>query len=207
VTHIAASVGGITWCLLDYRFDKKWSVVGFCSGAVAGLVAITPGSGFVPPWSAVVIGILAGIGCNFGTKIKFLVRVDDALDIFSVHAIGGLIGNICTGLFAANYIAHLDGYTVISGGWVNQNYIQLGYQLAGSCAGFFYAFGMTCALLFVMNLIPGLSLRATGDEEELGIDDSMLGEFAYDYVEVVRQIGTAPGGDEINGGTAEKGMA
>lgn len=101
VTHIAASVGGITWCLLDYRLEKKWSAVGFCSGAVAGLVAITPGSGYVAPWAAVVFGVVGGVVCNIATKLKFLIGVDDALDIFAVHAIGGIAGNICTAFFAA----------------------------------------------------------------------------------------------------------
>ena len=101
VTNLAASVGGITWCLLDYRLERKWSAVGFCSGVVAGLVAITPGSGYVPAWSAVIYGVLAGSACNYGTKIKFLLGIDDALDIFAVHAIGGFVGNLCTGFFAA----------------------------------------------------------------------------------------------------------
>lgn len=101
VTHIAACVGGITWSILDYRLERKWSAVGFCSGAVAGLVAITPGSGYVAPWAAVVFGIVGGAGCNLATKLKFLIGVDDALDIFAVHGIGGMLGNICTGLFAA----------------------------------------------------------------------------------------------------------
>jgi Amt family ammonium transporter len=101
VTNLAASVGGVTWCLIDYRLEKKWSAVGFCSGVVAGLVAITPGSGYVPAWSAVIYGVLAGTACNYGTKLKFHLGIDDALDIFAVHAIGGLVGNLCTGFFAA----------------------------------------------------------------------------------------------------------
>jgi len=104
VTNLAACVGGITWCLVDYRLEKKWSAVGFCSGVIAGLVAITPGSGFVPAWSAVVFGVVAGIACNYATKLKYSLRCDDALDIFAVHAIGGLVGNILTGMFAA-YVA------------------------------------------------------------------------------------------------------
>lgn len=101
VTNLAACVGGITWCLIDYRLEKKWSTVGFCSGVVAGLVAITPGSGYVPAWSAVVYGVVAGTGCNYATKLKYFMRCDDALDIFAVHAVGGFIGNICTAFFAA----------------------------------------------------------------------------------------------------------
>ena len=101
VTNLAASVAGLTWAILDYRLEKKWSTIGFCSGAISGLVAITPGSGFVTPWAAVIFGVVAGIACNFATKLKFLIGVDDALDVFAVHAIGGICGNLLTGLFAA----------------------------------------------------------------------------------------------------------
>ncbi|KAF6221018.1 hypothetical protein HO133_002699 [Letharia lupina] len=188
VTNLAASVGGVTWCLLDYRLERKWSAVGFCSGVVAGLVAITPGSGYVPAWSAVIYGILAGSACNYGTKIKFLLGIDDALDIFAVHAIGGLVGNLCTGFFAADYIAHLDGFTVIPGGWLNHHWIQLAYQLADSVSGFAYSFGGSCIILFLMNLIPGLRLRASEEAEVLGMDDAEIGEFAYDYVELTRDV-------------------
>ncbi|CAK7262681.1 ammonium transporter Amt1 [Sporothrix epigloea] len=186
VTNLAASVAGITWCLLDYRLEKKWSTVGFCSGAIAGLVAITPASGFVPAWSAVIFGVVGAVVCNFATKLKFYLGIDDGLDIFAEHAVGGIAGNIMTGLFAADYIAHLDGFSVIPGGWLNHNWVQLGYQLADSVSGFSYSFVMTCVILFLMNLVPGLSLRVTAEEEELGIDDAQLGEFAYDYVELAR---------------------
>lgn len=186
VTNLAASVAGITWCLLDYRLEKKWSTVGFCSGAIAGLVAITPASGFVPAWSAVIYGIVGAAVCNFATKLKFILGIDDGLDIFAEHAVGGIAGNILTAFFAADYIAHLDGFTVIPGGWLNHNWIQLGYQLADCVSGFSYSFVMTCVILFLMNLVPGLSLRVTAEEEELGLDDAQLGEFAYDYVELAR---------------------
>lgn len=96
VTNLAASVGGFTWVLVDYRLERKWSAVGWCSGAIAGLVAITPGSGFVPSWAAVIFGVCAGIACNYATKMKFLLGIDDSLDIFAVHAIGGAVGNLLT---------------------------------------------------------------------------------------------------------------
>lgn len=188
VTNLSASVGGITWCLLDYRLEHKWSTVGFCSGVIAGLVAITPGSGFVPPWAAVIYGVVGGAACNYATKLKFVIGVDDALDIFAEHGVGGIVGNILTAFFAADYIAHLDGVTEIKGGWINHNWVQLGYQVADSVAGFAYAFGGTCIILFIMNLIPGLSLRASEEAEVLGIDDAELGEFAYDYVELTREV-------------------
>ena len=188
VTNLAASVGGITWCVLDYRLERKWSTVGFCSGVVAGLVAITPGSGFVPAWSAVVYGVVGAAGANYATKLKFVLGIDDALDIFAEHAVGGFIGNILTAFFAADYIAHLDGFTEIPGGFLNHHWVQLGYQLADSVSGGIYSFGGTCIILFVMNLIPGLSLRVSEEAEILGIDDAEIGEFAYDYVELTREV-------------------
>jgi Amt family ammonium transporter len=187
VTNLAASVGGITWCVLDYRLERKWSTVGFCSGVVAGLVAITPGSGFVPAWSAVVYGVVGAAAANYATKLKFILGIDDALDIFAVHAIGGLVGNILTGFFAADYIVHLDGISPPRGGWLNHHWIQLAYQLADSFTGGGSFLG-TCLILFVMNLIPGLGLRSSEEAEILGIDDSEIGEFAYDYVELTREV-------------------
>jgi Amt family ammonium transporter len=100
-TNLAACVGGITWCLVDYRLERKWSTVGFCSGVIAGLVCITPGSGYVPAWAAVVFGVCGGVACNYATKLKYFLRCDDALDIFAVHGVGGFIGNILTAFFAA----------------------------------------------------------------------------------------------------------
>ncbi|KAI1356956.1 ammonium transporter [Xylaria sp. FL0043] len=188
VTNLAACVGGITWCVLDYRLERKWSTVGFCSGVVAGLVAITPGSGFVPSWAAVPFGVLGASFANYATKLKFILRIDDSLDIFAVHAVGGFVGNILTAFFAADYIAHLDGVSVIKGGWLNQHWIQLAYQLADSVAGGVYSFGGTCIILFVINLIPGLKIRASEEAEILGIDDAEIGEFAYDYVELTREV-------------------
>ena len=100
-TQLAASMAALSWILLDYRLERKWSTIGFCSGAISGLVAITPAAGFVTPWGALIIGIVGGICCNFATKLKFLIGVDEALDIFAVHGVGGIVGNILTGVFAA----------------------------------------------------------------------------------------------------------
>lgn len=97
-----------------------------------------------------------------------------------------------------DYIAHLDGFSVIPGGFLNGNYIQIGYQLADSVSGFGYSFVGTCLILFVMNLIPGLSLRASAEEEEMGLDDTQLGEFAYDYVELRRDAGSLIVGEKAD---------
>jgi Amt family ammonium transporter len=151
------------------------------------LLTSTP-KGYVPVWAAIPTGILGAAFANYGTKLKFLLRIDDSLDIFAVHGIGGLVGNICTAFFAADYIAHLDGATSIKGGWLNHNWIQLPIQLADSFTGGLYSFVMTCLILFVLNLIPGMHLRASEESEILGIDDAEIGEFAYDYVELTREV-------------------
>lgn len=91
---------------------------------------------------------------------------------------------------------------MIPGGWVNHNYVQLGYQLADSVTGFSYSFVMTCIILFLMNLIPGLSLRVNAEDEELGLDDTQLGEFAYDYVEITRTVT-----DLVTGGVTAPGSS
>jgi Amt family ammonium transporter len=98
VSNLSASVGGLTWIIVDYIQlpDKKWGTIGWCSGAVAGLVAITPAAGFVPPWSALIFGAVAGFCCNYATRFKFRVDIDEHLDIFAIHAIGGIVGNLLT---------------------------------------------------------------------------------------------------------------
>lgn len=126
VTNLAASVGGITWMMLDWRLERKYSAVGFCSGAISGLVGITPASGYVGAYSAVIIGFVAGVGCNFATKLKYLINVDETLDVFATHAIGGLIGGIMTGLLAEARVAAFDGATEIDGGWWDRHWVQLG---------------------------------------------------------------------------------
>ncbi|KAG1840186.1 ammonium transporter AmtB-like domain-containing protein [Suillus subalutaceus] len=188
VTNLAASVGGLTWMFWDYRLERKWSVVGFCSGAISGLVAITPGSGFVGAPAAVLFGFMAGTVCNFATQLKFIFKFDDTLDIFASHAIGGIVGNILTGLFAQSSIAGADGITVIPGGWLDHNYRQLGIQLADSVSGLSYSFVMTTIILWIMHYIPGLRLRCDEETEILGVDDAEMGEFAYDYVGIETEL-------------------
>jgi Amt family ammonium transporter len=129
VTNLSASVGGIVWMLLDWRLERKFSAIGFCSGAISGLVAITPASGYVGTYSALAIGAVGAAGCNMATRLKYLIHADESLDVFASHGVGGMIGGLMTGLFAESRVAALDGLTAIPGGWLNQNYIQLGYQL------------------------------------------------------------------------------
>ncbi|KAG5997684.1 hypothetical protein E4U54_002326 [Claviceps lovelessii] len=194
VTNLAACCAGITWMVLDFRLEKKWSTIGFCSGAVSGLVVITPAAGFVTPWAAVVIGLVGGIACNLATKLKYLIGVDDALDIFAVHGIGGMVGGIMTGIFGASYIAGLDGATYAPIGWIERHWVQLGYQLCGICASALWSFTVSSILLFLINLVPGLSLRVSVSGEEAGVDSEECGEYAYDYVELTRHVSDSASG-------------
>lgn len=191
-TQVSASFGGLTWAIMDFRLARKWSVVGFCSGLIAGLVAITPAAGYVPTWAAVISGVLGGMSANVGTKLKFFLKIDDSLDVFAVHGLGAIVGNIITGLFASKTIAALDGTTQIEGGWLDRHYIQLGYQLAGTVSAAFYSFFVTLLILFVINNIPGLHLRVTPEEEEEGLDFVEHDEFAFDYVELFPQLPLIP---------------
>jgi len=187
VTNVAAAVGGLTWMLLDYRLERKWSAVGFCSGAISGLVCITPGSGYVGTPASLAFGIIGAAACNYATKLKGIFRYDDALDIFATHGIGGMVGNVLTALFADSRVAGFDGFTEIPGGWINKNWVQLGYQVADTVAISAYAFCVTMILLVILDYVPGLSLRVSSEAELIGIDEAECGELAYDYVSIRRE--------------------
>ncbi|TFK71526.1 ammonium transporter [Pluteus cervinus] len=181
VTTISASAGGLTWMIWDYRVQQRWHAVSFCSGAIAGLIAITPGAGYVGVPASLLFGFLAGTVCNFATQLKYILGVDDTLDIFASHGIGGILGNLLTGIFAQRSVAAYDHTTNIKGGWLDGHWIQLAYQLADSAAGFSYAFVVTMGILWAMHYVPGLRLRSDPRAEGRGMDDVELGESAYDF--------------------------
>jgi Amt family ammonium transporter len=185
-SNITAAFGAMSWCLLDFRLEKKWSTVAVCSGIISGLVAATPCSGVIPMWASVILGILAGVVCNFATQIKYLIHVDDSMDTFAEHGVAGIIGLIFNGIFAADWVIGLDGVTEHAGGWINHNWKQMYIQLAfvAACCG--YTLVMTVLIGWAVNCIPGCQLRTTEEGESRGIDEDQIGEFAYDYVEVRR---------------------
>ncbi|CAG8818274.1 26674_t:CDS:1, partial [Racocetra persica] len=183
VTNLSASVGGLTWCFLDFRLEKKLSALGFCSGAVAGLVCVTPGAGYIDYPSAIAFGFLGGCLCNLAVRLKHVFNYDDALDVFAVHAVGGFTGNILTGIFASKSIIQMVDVTGGDGGWISRNWIQIAYQFADSVAGTLYSFLMTFAILWIMDKIPGLSIRTDPESEAKGLDETELGEYAYYHVD------------------------
>jgi Amt family ammonium transporter len=183
VTTVAAASGGLAWVLIDYVKIRKLSGLGFCSGAIAGLVTITPAAGFVQPWAAIVIGAVGGISCAFAIRLKDILGYDDALDAFGLHGVGGLVGSIMTALFASKQLVlQLDGIEIPGGVIMDGNWAILGYNLAGSAAIIGYTVIVTLIILFIINLIPGLNFRPNYQDEQLGGDIGEMGEVAYEYV-------------------------
>jgi Amt family ammonium transporter len=187
-SSITAMFSAMTWCILDFSLAKKWSMVGWCSGAISGLVAAPPASGVITPWGSVVLGSGNASICHFSTKIKFWIHIDDSMDVMAEHGIAGVVGLIFNALFGADYIIGLDGVNtgIITGGFINSNWKQLYIQIAYIVACIAYSFVVSALIAYGINAIPGLKLRATEEAELLGMDDDQLGEFAYDYVEVRR---------------------
>jgi Amt family ammonium transporter len=179
-TNLSASIAGITWALLDYRRDKKFSSLAFCFGAIAGLVTVTPASGFIIPAYSLVFGVIGAIGCRAAVQIKKLISFDDALDVLAVHGVGGLLGTILVGVFAEKEITATDGLSSIEGGWIEGHWWQIVVQLAGCGATIAWSILVTFIILFIMNKIPGLRLRVNSRTEGSGIDSMQLGETAYE---------------------------
>jgi Amt family ammonium transporter len=174
VTHTATAAAAVTWAGLSWLFLGKPSVVGAAAGAVAGLVAITPASGFVEPMGALAIGIGAGAFCYFAVRLRAKVGLDDSLDVVGVHGVGGAWGALATGVFAAAFAINsfsVDG--LVNGG----GFDQLGKQAVAVVATMVYSFVVTLVLLKVLDLVMGL--RVSQDEEIAGIDASQHGERAY----------------------------
>ena len=165
VTQIAAASAGIAWMLAEwFTGEKKPSLLGLCSGAVAGLVAITPAAGFVNPVGAFFIGLISGVLCFLAcTKLKSALGYDDALDVFGIHAFGGAVGAVLTGVFAAKAIGGVEG-----------GFDQVKLQLLGVGVTVLYTTVATYIILKVVNLIT--PLRASDTEEREGLDLSQHGE-------------------------------
>ena len=170
VTHVATAAAAVTWTLLSWVFLGKPSVVGAAAGAVAGLVAITPASGFVDTMPALAIGVGAGTFCYFAVRLRARLSLDDSLDVVGVHGVGGAWGAIATGIFA---VAAVGG----ANGAIHGNIGQLGTQAIAVGATMGYSFAMTLLVLKVLDVTLGL--RVSGEEEVLGLDIAQHGERAY----------------------------
>jgi len=184
-TNTAACMGVLGWVLVDsIRYRGKFSVVGACEGAIAGLVGITPAAGFVSVWLAAVIGFLTSIVCALMQNINLWLHIDEGMDVFKLHGIGGMVGAFLTGIFASQSIATLDGATEATGG-IDGNGLQVGKQFAEICAISVYSFTVSVCLLLVMKWIPlaYMNLRVHEEAEMVGLDrtqfvDEQIGERA-----------------------------
>jgi Amt family ammonium transporter len=178
-THFATAAAAIGWSVAEWIRNGKPSALGAISGAVAGLVAITPASGFVQPMSALVIGLVAGVVCFLMvTVVKGWFGYDDSLDAFGVHGAGGSIGAILTGVFASSAINPVYGNGKPTG-WIEGNGHQVLNQLAGVAIAWVLSIVGTLVLLKIVDLVIGL--RVTREDEIEGLDVTQHGEEGYDF--------------------------
>ena len=168
VTNTAAAMALVVWVILGHIHTGKMSGVGAATGAVAGLVAITPASGFVGPMGAIAIGLGAGVLTFYAVRIRHKFGFDDALEVMAVHGIGGIWGAVATGIFAVGGIGLVDGNAQV-----------LGYNVVAVLATIAYSFVVTFIILKILDVIPGLGLRADEADEDAGLDVSLHGERAY----------------------------
>jgi ammonium transporter, Amt family len=176
-TNTAAAVAAISWVVIDWFVTRKPTVLGAATGAVAGLVAITPAAGFVTPMGAIAIGIVVALVCYLAVAvIKQRLGYDDSLDAFGVHGVGGTVGALLTGVFATRMVnaAGADG-------WAFGNIRQLGIQALGVGAVMAYAAVVTFGLVKLLDLVMGLRVR--DEEEAIGLDNTQHKESAYTLID------------------------
>ncbi len=172
-TDIAASFATIAWLFVEWTKERKPKFIGLLTGSIAGLATITPCAGFVPLWSSPLIGIAAGLTCYYAVRFKNRMKWDDALDVWGVHGVGGVLGTILLGLFASKSvnIAGADG--LFFGGSV-----FFGKQLLAVAGASLYAFVFTYVMLVIINYIT--PVKVTESTEKEGLDAALHGERAYD---------------------------
>ena len=171
-TDIAGSLAMITWLLISWVHEKKPTMVGVLTGAVAGLATITPAAGYVRPWAAVIIGILSSVVCYIAVQVRIKLDWDDALDVWGVHGVGGILGSILVGVFAESVVNGTSGL-------VQGNVHQFLIQVFGVVFTGVYAFGVTYLILKVINIFD--SVRVPETMEIQGLDTSIHGETAYEF--------------------------
>ncbi len=171
-THLGAAGGALGWLFIEWKHRGKPTALGVASGLVAGLVAITPASGFVAPWAAIVIGFTAGVVCYGAVLLKNRFGYDDSLDAFGVHGVGGLAGALLTGVFAQKVLNDAGADGALFG-----NFRQLGVQVLACAATGIYSVVLTFGILKLIDATIGL--RVPESEEREGLDATQHGEEAY----------------------------
>jgi Amt family ammonium transporter len=176
VTHLSGVGGMIGWLVLEKRITGKATTLGGATGAVAGLVAITPAAGFLSPLPALLLGVIAGAVCLFAIRLKFRFKYDDSLDVVAVHYVGGVIGTLFVGLFAA---AAVNPAVTHQGLLLGGGLTQMAHQGLGVLAATAFAFTATYAIAWGLRATIGL--RVKPDEESEGLDSSQHAESAYEF--------------------------
>lgn len=177
VTHVSASAGSLAWMTMEWLKFGKPSVLGIVTGMVAGLGTITPASGYVGPMGALVIGITAGIVCFYATQlIKRKWKIDDSLDVFPVHGVGGILGTLLAGIFASTQLGVFSGHGFAEG--VESILEQLGVQAIGVIATMTYTAVVTFIIIKVVGVLTG-GIRVSKDEETQGLDLTLHEESGY----------------------------
>jgi Amt family ammonium transporter len=171
-TNTAAAMAALTWVTISWLHRGSPSVLGAAIGAVAGLVAITPAAGFVTPAASILIGFGVGVVCYGASLLRLRSRVDDALDVFAVHGVGGAFGALATGVFATVAVNAAGRDGLIAG-----NVAQVGVQALAVAVVALYSAAATAAILLAINLV--VRIRVAGDAEEAGLDLAQHGEVAY----------------------------
>ena len=183
-THLAAATGVLGWSAAEWLKNGKPSILGACSGGVAGLVCITPAAGAVTPMAGMILGLAGGVGCYLAcTKVKNTFGYDDSLDAFGVHGVGGTIGAVLTGVFATRAITYSiddQGVASATSGLLEGNFSQLVNQVVGVAASAALAVVGTFIILKILDVTMGL--RVTEDEEIRGLDLSQHGEEGYIFL-------------------------
>lgn len=177
VTHLSASAGALTWAAIEWKKFGKASVLGAVTGMVAGLGTITPASGFVGPGGALIIGISAGVVCFYSTVyIKHKLKIDDSLDVFPVHGIGGILGTLLAGIFASTELGAFSGFGYAEG--ISTMIGQVSVQLIGIGATIIYT-AIVSYLLFKLVALMTKGLRVSKEQEITGLDITEHDEVGY----------------------------
>ena len=176
-TNLGAAAGALGWALVDARKEKKSTTLGVASGAVAGLVAITPAAGFVGPLAAIAIGLVGGVVCAYAVSLKFRFGYDDSLDVVGVHLVGGMVGALLTGVFADTLFNEAGADGLLAGGGLT----LLGKQFIG--VGVTLAFSFIASYVLAKIVDATIGLRVTEEEEIGGLDLAQHAETGYAFAE------------------------
>lgn len=172
-TDIAASFATVAWLFIEWSKERKPKFIGLLTGSIAGLATITPCAGFVPLWASPIIGIAAGIVCYYAVQFKNKMRWDDALDVWGVHGVGGVLGTILLGVFAYKSVNAAGADGLLSG-----NTTFFFKQIVAVAAASVYAFIFTYVMLIIINYITPVKVSESAEKE--GLDVALHGERAYD---------------------------